>query len=112
MPTRYLQIPADPFALVNADTGLPIADAPPFGAADVGRALTNQIRQDDKLDALDCMVLRQKLAGGGVVELSEAEHEALKEAAKRPKLLSLHAVFSPDVSAFLRAIHDAPSVKP
>ena len=112
MTTRYLTLPTAPFAVVSADTGEPLPAA--LGHTDVARALTNEIRETDKLDALDAFALRQKLcaAGGSVAELTDEEHAVLCAVSKRPKYLTIHAVFSPDVHAFLRAILDAPSVKP
>ena len=109
MTTRYLAVPTDPFALVNVDTGETLSETLPVPI--VLRALANRLTPEP-LDVLEAFVLLQKLTAGGVVALDEKEHQALAAEAKKPKGLALTAVLSPSVNAFLRAVVDAPSVKP
>jgi hypothetical protein len=114
---RYLILPAtDPLIILDPNTGEPALD--PDGKlvtmprAGLLRVLVSGILQADKLDVLDAQVLRGKLLGDYVIELSEPEHTALSAEARKPSMLTIHAKSSPDVIAVLRAIVDAPSTKP
>ena len=55
---------------------------------------------------------KMRAAAGGVVELSDQEHEVLRQVVERPETLAPVVALSEEGFAFLRAIFDASPTKP
>jgi hypothetical protein len=118
MTTHYVTLPPGPFPLINALTGetpLP-SELPPGTEAKpitLRRAIWSYVagaEAAEKLDSFDAAELRAKLEGAPPAELTDKEHGALVEQAKKASMLNLNERAS--LVAFGRAILDAPTTKP
>lgn len=109
---RYVTVPA-PISLVNPATD-DVSDKA-CGFAEVARFLLLEEHVARALDVFARNDLRMKLTRapvGAVVELSDAEYDALKEVVDRPTQLGPAFLYAPGGVDMLRAIKDAPTRDP
>lgn len=113
--SRYFEMPAEPIVMLGQDASEPAET--PLLLRDVFAVMFKDSGFLQHLDLFEVYDLRKKLTEGKprtVVELREAEHEALKARLRKPVpgLFNPALTYSPDFLALVTAILNAPSKRP